>query len=108
MHRGNPSAHQATPTKYTQWREARAADYKESYKRCKNGGQQGQYHSGNVVIDLHGETESQHARIVHGPDASTHGNGAANQPNASNLLTRGGHSSGQMQRGISSENGNQN
>ena len=106
MHGGNPGAHQQTATHDVTRGYARAADYPQGNEGREDCGQKEKHHGGQVVINPHRQAESEHAGVVHRPDAGPHRRGAADQPRQPGLISGRGNASGKVECGIRRKDGN--
>ncbi len=106
MHRGNAGAHRETRRENRPGTERRPADEEKRDGGSKNGSEERKQNCREVVKNADGKNESEHADVVHGPDAEAHGEGAGADPDKALAALRGGGAGSEVERGICGENGN--
>ncbi|MNL03523.1 hypothetical protein D3C87_1240630 [compost metagenome] len=80
MHGTDAGAHDQRTERQLPQRQARLADQPQGKAAGENAGQQRKQGDADVVAQIDGQLEGEHADEVHRPDAHPHGEGAAGSP----------------------------
>ncbi len=104
MHGTDPGAHDQRAERQLPGRQPGLTDQPQGKTAGQDRGQQRQGRKAEVVTQIDGQGEREHADKVHRPHTHAHGKGAARGPKEHGTALGGGNAFGQVERGIGGEN----
>src|ERR1700738_4612039 len=107
MHARNTCTHQDTSGKRSERTHFLSAHHAQGNDRSENGRKQRQQNGRPMVGHGNRQEERQHPNVVHGPNASSHRSGPAQQPNRASPTRRGRYATCQIQSSVRRKHGDQ-
>lgn len=105
VHGGNSRSHRQARREYGPGTKRGSTDEKKCNGSREHRGKEREQDGGKVVENAHGQSQSEHADVMHGPDAEAHGEGAGAGPDEAQATLGRGSAAGEIERGVSSEDG---